>query len=164
MKFIKNDYLIKFVIIILIFLIDRFSKIYILNLFQENQIKELYFNSFLNFYLIWNEGVAFGLLNFDSQIFYNIVTFLIIIICIIIFTLAIKSKNYVGYFFAVIFGGAIGNCYDRIIYAAVPDFIDFHINNYHWFIFNVADIFITIGIFCLIFDELFLKTKTNEQN
>ena len=104
MKFIKNDYLIKFVIIILIFLIDRFSKIYILNLFQENQIKELYFNSFLNFYLIWNEGVAFGLLNFDSQIFYNIVTFLIIIISIIIFTLAIKSKNYVGYFFAVIFG------------------------------------------------------------
>ena len=87
-----------------------------------------------------------------------------LVLIVLSFALAIKSKNYVGYFFAVIFGGAIGNCYDRIIYAAVPDFIDFHINNYHWFIFNVADIFITIGIFCLIFDELFLKTKTNEQN
>ena len=135
-----------------------------MDFFDKNQILEINVFNFLNFYLTWNEGIAFGLLNFDDKFVYNIITLLIGLISLIIFVLAIKKDNYSGYFFSVIFGGAIGNLYDRINYSAVPDFIDLHIGNYHWFIFNVADIFISLGIVCLIFDELFFNKKENEEN
>ena len=159
MKLIKNLFVIKFIIIFSIFFLDRISKIYILDFFDKNQIQEIAIFSFLNFYLIWNEGIAFGLLNFDNKKIYNIITIIIILISLIVLFYALKLKNYSGYFFLLIFGGALGNLYDRIKFQAVPDFIDFHINNYHWFIFNVADIFISIGIICLIFDELFFNKK-----
>ena len=162
MKIINNKYLIKIFLIIIIFFLDRISKIYILDFFEKNQLQELIIFNFLSFYLVWNEGIAFGLLNFDNQLFYNISTFLIFLISIIIFIFAIKTKNYTGYFFTIIFGGALGNLYDRFNFFAVPDFIDFHIGKYHWFIFNVADIFITLGIVCLIFDELFLNKKSKK--
>ena len=163
MKLIKNLFVIKFIIIFSIFFLDRISKIYILDFFDKNQIQEIAIFSFLNFYLIWNEGIAFGLLNFDSQKIYNIITIIIILISLIVLFYALKLKNYSGYFFVLIFGGAIGNLYDRIKFQAVPDFIDIHVGNYHWFIFNVADIFISIGIICLIFDELLFNKNNNEK-
>ena len=112
----------------------------------------------------WEWRLAFGLFNFDDSIVYNLITFIIAVVSLIILFLALRIKDYKGYFFTVIFGGAIGNFYDRITYRAVPDFIDFHINNYHWFIFNVADIFVTLGVMCLILDELLVKKKVNEKN
>ena len=163
MNLIKNLFVIKFIIIFSIFFLDRISKIYILDFFDKNQIQEIAIFSFLNFYLIWNEGIAFGLLNFDSQKIYNIITITIILISLIVLFYALKLKNYSGYFFVLIFGGAIGNLYDRIKFQAVPDFIDVHVGNYHWFIFNVADIFISIGIICLIFDELLFNKDDNEK-
>jgi len=144
--------------------LDRISKIYVINLFNETQFNEIYLLEFVNIYFVWNEGIAFGLLNFNEDSIYKIITLIIIIISIVIFIFSLKTKNYKSYFFAIIFGGAIGNLYDRIKFSAVPDFIDLHIGNYHWFIFNVADIFITLGIFCLIFDELFMNKKNNEKN
>ena len=164
MKFIKNIIFIKLSIIFIIFSLDRISKTYVINLFNETQFNEIYLLEFLNIYFIWNEGIAFGLLNFNDQLFYKIITLIIIIISLIIFIFAMKTKNYKGYFFAIIFGGALGNLYDRVKFSAVPDFIDLHIGNYHWFIFNVADIFISLGIICLIFDELFINKKKNEKN
>jgi len=163
MSIIKNKYIIKILIILIIFFLDRISKIYILDLFEKNQIEEIAIFSFLNFYLILNEGIAFGLLNFDSQKIYNFITIIIILISLIVLFYALKLKNYSGYFFSLIFGGAIGNLYDRIKFQAVPDFIDIHVGNYHWFIFNVADIFISIGIICLIFDELLFNKDDNEK-
>jgi signal peptidase II len=157
MKFIRNTYVIKFLLVSLIFFLDRISKIFVLNFFENDQSQELILSSFFSIYLIWNEGIAFGLLNFDNQTFYNIITLSIIFISIIILFFALKTKTYKAYFFVIIFGGALGNLYDRIIFLAVPDFIDLHVGNYHWFIFNVADIFISLGIICLIFDELFLN-------
>ena len=159
MKFIKDIIFIKLSIIFIIFSLDRISKTYVLDLFNETQFNEIYLSEFLNIYFIWNEGIAFGLLNFNEHSFYKIITLIITIVSIIIFIFAMKTKNYKGYFFAIIFGGAIGNLYDRVKFSAVPDFIDLHIGNYHWFIFNVADIFISIGIICLIFDELFFNKK-----
>ena len=164
MKFIRNTIFFKIFIILIIFILDRVSKIYIINLFDGSQVNEIYLLDFINIYFIWNEGIAFGLLSFNDQYIYEIITLIIIIISIIILILSIKTKNYTSYFFASIFGGALGNLYDRIKFSAVPDFIDLHIGNYHWFIFNVADIFITLGIFCLIFDELFRNKKNNEKN
>jgi len=73
-----------------------------------------------------------------------------------------NSKGFKKYSLIFVFGGSIGNLFDRIYYSAVPDFIDFHINDFHWFVFNVADIFITLGIICLIFDEIFINNKKNE--
>ena len=163
MSIIKNKYIIKILIILIIFFLDRISKIYILDLFEKNQIEEIAIFSFLNFYLILNEGIAFGLLNFDSKKIYNFITIIIILISLIVLFYALKLKNYSGYFFSLIFGGAIGNLYDRIKFQAVPDFIDIHVGNYHWFIFNVADIFISIGIICLIFDELLFNKDDNEK-
>ena len=164
MKFIKNIIFLKLAIILIIFILDRVSKIYIINLFNDTQLNEIYLLKFININFIWNEGIAFGLLNFGNQLIYNLISSLIGIISLIILFLAFKNKNYSGYFFAMVFGGSIGNLYDRIKFSAVPDFIDLHYNNFHWFIFNIADIFITLGILCLIYDEVFLEKKRNEKN
>ena len=143
--------LIQFFIIIIIFLIDRLSKIYILNITGE---VDVYINSFLSFFLVWNTGIGFGLFSFEQSSIYNFITALIVIINLMIIYLIFKSKNIRTYFFLIILGGSLGNLFDRIYYSAVPDFIDLNYNGYHWFIFNVADIFITFGIICLIFVEL----------
>ena len=160
MKFIKSPIFLKISIIFLIFILDRISKTYVINLFNETQFESIYLLNFLNIYFIWNEGIAFGLLNFNNDLIYNSITLLIILISLTILYLAFKNRNYTGFFFAMILGGSLGNLFDRIKFSAVPDFIDIHIGNYHWFIFNVADIFITLGIICLIFVELFYNKKT----
>ena len=158
MKFVKNIIFLKLSIILIIFTLDRVSKSYIINLFNETQLNEIYLLKFININFIWNEGIAFGLLNFGNQLIYNLISGLIAIISLIILFLVFKNKNYSGYFFAMVFGGSIGNLYDRIKFSAVPDFIDLHYNNFHWFIFNIADIFITIGVLCLICVEVFKKS------
>ena len=150
-------------IIILIFLLDRVSKIYILNLADMSNSVDIYVNSFLNLYLIWNKGIAFGFFSFEENLIYHLITTLIIIITFIIIFIIIKTNDYRAYFLVFILGGSYGNLFDRIYYSSVPDFIDFHINDFHWFIFNVADIFITTGVFCLIFVEIFYKKNVNKQ-
>ena len=150
-------------IFILIFAFDRLYKLYILNLAEINDPLNLYVTSFLNFYLIWNKGIAFGLFSFDQNFVYNFITSLILVITVIVLIIAIKSKDYKGYFFLSIFSGSVGNLYARIYYSDVPDFIDLHLGSFQWFIFNVADIFITIGIIGLIFAE-FLKNKKISKN
>lgn len=148
-----------FILIGSIFLIDRISKFIILNLEQLYGIKNLTLTTFLNFELIWNKGIAFGLLSFDKAIFYHIMTIIIVTIIIILMFLFTRSKGLEKYSYIFITGGALGNLYDRIFYKAVPDFIDFHINNFHWFVFNIADIFITIGVLYLICIEMLIKNK-----
>ena len=145
-----------------IFLADRISKIYILKIAELENVVNIYLTPYLNFYLIWNKGIAFGLFSFNDRFIYNIITLVIIFVSIIIFVMIIKTEGFKNYCLLSVFGGSLGNLYDRIYYTAVPDFIDFHINNFHWFVFNVADIFITLGIVCLIFDEIFNNNKKNE--
>ena len=164
MRILKNIIFLKSLIILIIFTLDRVSKTYIINLFNETQFNEIYLIKFININFIWNEGIAFGLLNFGNQLFYDLISSLIAIISLVILFLTFKNKNYSGYFFAMVLGGSIGNLYDRIKFSAVPDFIDLHYNNFHWFIFNIADIFITLGILCLIYDEVFLEKKRDEKN
>ena len=154
LKNIKNSLLINITIIFLIFLFDRISKIYFINLDKKFFGSEIFSSKFLNINLIWNEGIAFGLLSFDEKIFYNILTIIILIIILIIFIMTIKSNGFKKYALLMILGGALGNVFDRLYYQAVPDFIDFHIGNLHWFIFNIADIFITMGVFFMILFEL----------
>ena len=156
--------IINILIVSIIFFLDRVSKIYIINLAELENSLEIYINSYLNLYLIWNKGIAFGLFSFDESSVYNFVTILILVILLIILILIFKSETYKSYFYTIILGGALGNLFDRFYYSAVPDFIDLHINNFHWFIFNIADIFITLGILCLIYDEVFLEKKRNEKN
>ena len=149
--------IIYFSILVTIFFLDRVSKLYILNIFEKENVVDIYVNNFLNIILIWNSGIGFGLLSFDSSVIYNFVTILIVLINIVILYLALKSNNLKGYLFIIILGGSLGNLFDRIYYSAVPDFIDLNYNNFHWFVFNVADIFITVGIVCLILVELFFN-------
>tara|TARA_B100001059_G_scaffold233253_1_gene272926 strand:- start:852 stop:1337 length:486 start_codon:yes stop_codon:yes gene_type:complete len=155
----KKSYL-NFIILITIFLIDRLTKIYILKLGEIENSVDIYITSYLNLYLIWNRGIAFGLLAMNESMIYNIITLIIGIIILVIFIMILKKDNIQSFFLTLIAGGALGNFYDRIIYRAVPDFIDLHYLDFHWFVFNVADIFITIGIFCLIIVELFFYKKT----
>ena len=150
------------VIIILIFILDRFSKVYILNLAETNNLVDIYVAPFLNLYLIWNKGIAFGLFSFEQNSVYNFITILIIIINLVILIMIIKSNDIKAYFLMFILGGSSGNLFDRIYYSAVPDFIDFHINDFHWFIFNVADLFISAGVICLIIAE-FIFNKTSKK-
>ena len=151
--------IINILIVSIIFFLDRVSKIYIINLAELENSLEIYINSYLNLYLIWNKGIAFGLFSFDESSVYNFVTILILVILLIILILIFKSETYKSYFYTIILGGALGNLFDRFYYSAVPDFIDLHINNFHWFIFNIADIFITLGVICLIYVEVFLDKK-----
>ena len=154
------------IITLIIFLTDRLTKLYILDLAVKNQLVDIYITNFFNIYLIWNKGVSFGLLSTESKFFYNSINFLIISINIVIFIMILKAEDYKKFFLLLILGGSLGNLFDRLYYQAVPDFIDFHINNFHWFVFNVADIFISIGIICLILDEIFFnkQLKNNEKN
>jgi len=163
MSHIKKEYVIIIVISLGIFLLDRLTKFLVLDFFENTATTELYINNFINLLLIWNDGIAFGLLNFSDQKIYNIITIIILFVSIAVLIMALKSKTYEIYFFSMIFGGATGNLFDRVKYNTVPDFIDLHINNYHWFIFNVADIFISVGIICLIFDEIFLKKNIKKK-
>ena len=149
-------------IVIIIFIIDRISKIHVINLFNTLNDHQIFITPFLNLYLIWNEGIAFGLLSFESKEIYNFITFFIVIINIIIVYIIFKINDIRRYFFLIILGGSLGNLFDRFLYNAVPDFIDFHIGDLHWFIFNPADIFITIGVFCLILDEFIFKNKRDD--
>tara|TARA_B110001452_G_scaffold72591_1_gene58729 strand:+ start:707 stop:1204 length:498 start_codon:yes stop_codon:yes gene_type:complete len=153
-----------FSVVFLIFIIDRLSKIYIVDIFETENISNVYINQYLNLYLIWNKGIAFGLLSIEKDLFYNFVTLIIICISLILLIMIIKSEGFQQFSLLLILGGSLGNLFDRIHHKGVPDFIDFHINEMHWFIFNVADIFITIGVICLIFIEIFLNKKLNEIN
>ena len=162
-KIFKNYYL-ETVIILVIFFLDRISKLYVIHQDKLNFNSEIYSSKFLNIHLIWNEGIAFGLFSFNEDYLYNSLTFLIFIVIIFIVFMIRKSNPVRKYALLLVLGGALGNFFDRLIYKAVPDFIDFHIGNFHWFIFNVADIFITLGILFMVTIELFNKEKKNENN
>jgi len=154
--------IIYFGIILFIFSADRVSKLYILSILENLGNVDININSYINFILVWNSGIGFGLLSFDQSKIYNAITILIIFINLFILYLIIKSKDIRVYFFLIILGGSLGNLFDRIYYFAVPDFIDISYKGYHWFIFNVADIFISLGIICLIFAELLNYKNKNE--
>ena len=161
-KILSKKYFLNLIILSTIFLIDRLTKNYILKLAEVENSVDIYVTSYLNLYLIWNKGIAFGLLSMNESMIYNVLTFMIgLIIIVILFTMW-KNDNIKRYFFAIIAGGALGNFYDRIVYTAVPDFIDLHFHGFHWFVFNVADIFITVGVFCLILVEFFYNNKNHK--
>ena len=151
----------KIIIILIAFFLDRGAKIYLLNLQATGTDIDYYIFQFLNFYLVWNTGIGFGLISLESNIMYHMLTAIILVINIVLIIFLIKSKGITAYLVALIIGGSLGNLFDRIYYYAVPDFIDLHFRDFHWFIFNVADIFITVGIIGLIFIELFRKEKTS---
>ena len=161
MSILRNSktFYINFMIVLIIFILDRFSKFYIIYLDKITDNSEIFSSKFLNVYLIWNEGIAFGLFSFDEKNLYNYLTILILIIVVFIVFWIIKSKGIQKYALSMISGGALGNLFDRIFYQAVPDFIDLHINNFHWFIFNIADIFITFGVFLMILSEFIVKDR-----
>ena len=157
LKIINKNFYLNLIIIFSIFILDRLTKFYIIYLDKINNGTEIFSSKFLNIYLIWNEGIAFGLLSFNEKSLYNFLTLFILIIILIIFYMINKSSGLKKYSLLMILGGAFGNFYDRIIFKAVPDFIDFHIGNFHWFIFNVSDIFISVGVILMVILEILDK-------
>ena len=154
-KILRKNFIINSLSVFLIFLFDRISKIYVIYLDKKFLGSEIFSSKYLNITLIWNEGIAFGLLNFEKKYLYNILTIFILIIIILILFMIIKTEGLKKFSLLLVLGGALGNIFDRIFYKAVPDFIDFHIGNFHWFIFNIADIFITIGVIFMVVLEIF---------
>ena len=155
----KKQFILNFLIILFIFFLDRISKVYVLNIAENEGIVNFKINSFLNIILVWNSGIGFGLFQLEQAFTYNLFTTLIILINILIVYFLFYTESLNKIFFSMILGGSLGNLYDRVYYSAVPDFIDLNYNGYHWFVFNVADIFITIGVFALIFFELLKKNE-----
>ena len=164
LKNLNKNLLINILLIFLIFLFDRISKIYFINLDKKLPNPEIFSSKFLNITLIWNEGIAFGLLSFDQSNIYNSITLIIIIVIFIVGLMAVKSHGLKKYSLIMILGGAIGNLYDRIFYKAVPDFLDFHVNDFHWFIFNLADVFISLGVFFMILFEIIDNNKNKSEH
>ena len=149
------------IIIITVFFFDRVTKIYLTNLQATGTDIDFYIFPFLNLYLVWNTGIGFGIASMETNIFYHILTIIIAIVNIVLIIFLMRSKGIYIYLIALILGGSLGNLFDRIYYYAVPDFIDVHLGNFHWFIFNVADIFITVGIIGLMLTELLKKEKVS---
>ncbi|MDA8613124.1 signal peptidase II [Candidatus Pelagibacter bacterium] len=154
-KFLSKNFYISFSIVALIYFLDRLSKIYVIQLDKNNLGSDIFNSTYLNIELIWNKGIAFGLLSFNESYLYNIISLIIAIIIIVLIIMSLKNQGFKRYSLLMIVGGALGNLHDRIFFNAVPDFIDFHIGNFHWFIFNVSDIFITLGVISMIVLELF---------
>jgi signal peptidase II len=160
-KFLSKNFYISFSIVALIYFLDRLSKSYVIQLNKNNLGSDIFNSAYLNIVLIWNKGIAFGLLSFNESYLYNIISLIIAIIIIVLVIMSLKSQGFKRYSLLMIVGGALGNLHDRIFFNAVPDFIDFHIGNFHWFIFNVSDIFITLGVISMIIVELIDKDEYN---
>jgi len=158
-KFLTKNFYISFSIVALIYFLDRLSKIYVIQLDKNNLGLDIFNSAYLNIVLIWNKGIAFGLLSFNESYLYNIISLIIAIIITVLVIMSLKSQGFKRYSLLTIVGGALGNLHDRIFFNAVPDFIDFHIGNFHWFIFNVADIFITAGVISMIMFDLLSNNK-----
>ena len=162
-QFLSKNFYISFSIVALIYFLDRLSKIYVIELDKNNLGSDIFNSTYLNIVLIWNKGIAFGLLSFNESYLYNIISLIIAIIVVVLVIMSVKSHGFKRYSLLMIVGGAIGNLHDRIFFNAVPDFIDFHVENFHWFIFNVADIFISAGVIFMILIEIFDKKKQNHE-
>lgn len=158
----KKKHTVNLFFILFFFILDRISKFLIINSANEDGQINLTLTSFLNLNLIWNDGIAFGLLSFSESFSYNLVTIIILFVIFILLIMLYKAENLSRYALLLILGGAIGNSFDRVFYSAVPDFIDFYFKGFHWFIFNVADIFISLGLFCLIYVELLKKNTEHD--
>ena len=159
LKFIKKNLFLNLIFVLIVFSLDRISKIYVIEKFKNNFDNTLYESKFLNIHLIWNEGIAFGLMSFDEKSFYNTLTIIIILVSLLILYLSYINKGLQRYALLSIFAGSLGNIYDRLFYNAVPDFIDFHVKDFHWFIFNIADIFITFGVIIMIMTEFLINNE-----
>ena len=162
-KNLGKNFFINSSLILIIFLLDRISKIYVINLDKKFFGSEIFSSKYLNIILVWNEGIAFGLFSSSHEYWYNFLTIFIVLIAIIILIMSIRENGAQRYFFLIVFGGALGNLYDRIFFKAVPDFLDLHVGNFHWFIFNIADIFITFGVIMLILCEVLPLNKNYEK-
>ena len=162
LNYLKKNFFINLIFIFLIFIIDRISKTYIIYLNKKNYDSVIFQSKYLNIDLMWNEGIAFGLLSFNRTDLYNFLTIIILFVILVIFVMVIKNIGLKKYSLIMILGGAIGNLYDRVFFRAVPDFIDFHIGEFHWFVFNIADIFITLGVIFMILLELIDNNKNKD--
>ena len=162
-KFLSKNFYISFSLVTLIYFLDRLTKIFVIQLDKNNFGSDIFNSSYLNIVLIWNKGIAFGLFSFNEAYLYNILSLIISIIVVILVIMSLKSQGFKRYSILMIVGGALGNLHDRIFFNAVPDFIDFHVGNFHWFIFNVSDIFISLGVISMIVLEL-ADNKTKKNN
>jgi signal peptidase II len=153
-KFLNKNFYIDFSIVISVYFIDRLTKMFVIQLDKNNLGLDIFNSTYLNIVLIWNKGIAFGLFSFNEDYLYNILSVIISMIVVVLVIMSIKSQGFKRYSLLMVIGGALGNLHDRIFFKAVPDFIDFHIGSFHWFIFNVSDIFITFGIIFLIVLEI----------
>jgi signal peptidase II len=153
-KFLNKNFYINFSIVISVYFFDRLTKMFVIQLDKNNLGSDIFNSTYLNIVLIWNKGIAFGLLSFNEDYLYNILSVIISMIVVVLVIMSIKSRGFKRYSLLMVIGGALGNLHDRIFFKAVPDFIDFHIGSFHWFIFNVSDIFITFGIILLIVLEI----------
>ena len=153
-KYLTKSFYINLCIVFSIYILDRISKIYIIYLDKQILDSNIFESAFLNITLIWNKGIAFGLFSFDEIYFYNLLSIIIAVVIVALLVMAVKTIGFKRYYLFMIIGGALGNLHDRIFSFAVPDFIDFHIGTFHWFIFNVSDIFISLGVIGMIISEL----------
>ena len=163
-RYLNKNFVTNFFIILGIFAFDRITKLYVISENEKSLSAELFESKYLNIFLIWNEGIAFGLLSFNESFGYNLVTIIIAIVIIVLIVMLLNAEKFKRLALLCVIGGAFGNFYDRVVFNAVPDFIDFHVGEFHWFIFNIADIFITVGILLLLIVDIFFKKQNYANN
>lgn len=149
------------VYIFVLFLFDRLTKIYLLNVLNDNK-GQITLTDFFDLVLVWNQGISYGFFPQDSYAGQLIISIVSFIICLWVLKIINNSSNKFGMISSIlIISGAISNIMDRVIYSAVADFFYFHIKNFSWYVFNVADIYIVMGLFILIYGYIYPNIKKN---
>lgn len=149
------------VYIFVLFLFDRLTKIYLIDVLNDNK-GPIPLTDFFDLVLVWNQGISYGLFSQDSYVGQLIISAVSFIICLWVLKIINNSSNKFGMISSIlIISGAISNILDRVIYSAVADFFYFHIKNFSWYVFNVADIYIVMGLFILIYGYIYPNIKKN---
>ena len=143
-----------------VFLIDLLSKNKIISIFKDGVVEKIYVNDYLDFILVFNTGISYGLFSGGGDFQKWILISLSILIIIFLLSLirnesTILSKLSISF----IIGGALGNVLDRFTYGAVVDFISLHAKGFSWYIFNIADMFIVLGVILFILSQFILSKK-----
>ena len=151
------QYLIAFILLIII---DQSTKVYTAKIMFNNSFESIELLPFLNIVFVRNTGISFGLFS-DGGLLnrYFFTSFSIIIGCALLIISLLTKEKLIKFSLLMISSGAIGNAIDRIYFGGVIDFIDFFIYNFHWPAFNLADVFITLGVILLFFENIFGKVK-----
>lgn len=144
---------------VLTFVVDQAHKWWMLNVYGIEQKGKVTLTPFFDLVMVWNEGISYGLFAQDESGQWILIAVALVAACVLWVWMAQADNRIAGASIGLIIGGALANALDRALYGAVADFFSFHAFGYHWYVFNIADVAIVVGVIGLLYDTLVLSHK-----